>query len=1475
MFTKAMKFKIFFNGFLFLLCVSTPVLSNAAGACSPYIGQATLNEFFKDRANQSNDPDDFAEVKILNDSILQATYNNWTIKICEQSVAASNNDEDGCSLDIPLSSFTDTLKPWLVLKGVVSGKHINLKTGFDATLLDSNGDLIDYITVDGYSDAITGITCNLSNLLFDYTASSPGASDKTIFRSPDGTGIWDSAPSATAPPTEDTTNDNLPPPPAGQTYPYVTINNVSLSTGGTALFTVSLTDATGTLTTFSQAVTVSYYTQDGTATVADSDYTAVPIATPSTVTISAGQSTATISIASPSSNDADSDEYFYAVLQAVLDSAANSGTPNATISKHFGTATLNGPVAEWNFDNCNISSPNDITDSSGNNLHATPFNGITTAAGKICTALSLDGSNDYAEVADNAALDISQNLTVMAWIHPDALPSSGLMTILSKDENYEFHINTAGNINWWWNNSSGGTRQFFSTVPVAVNTWTHIAIVYEPGSQRIVINGVERGTTAYNETLITNNDPLHIGGDQLFAGRFFDGLIDEVKVYRRALSTAEINSYYTNPDPLNRICPTCTPVASQTIILSTDNSETLGGLSFSDGSLAEYDPAATSSTLYFNENLFSGGADIDAVHVLANGIIILSTMDDETLGGLSFGDDDLIAYDPATNTATLYFDGGALFSNTSEDIDAVYIRDNGNIILSTNGDATLGGISFVDGDLVEYDPSTNTATLFFDESNFSGGADIDGVHILSNGNILISTDNGETLGGLSFSDGSIAEYNPGINTATLYFDENLFSGGADINALTLPPITTALHHILITHDGTALTCEPESITVTACANAACTTPHYASDVSVTLTPSDANSTWIGGNPKIISGGSSVFQLRTTSVGPVTLSASASSPTTSITPSPSVSCINSSILGSTSCDLEFYNSGFIYTVPTQTSCATSNNIAVQAVRLDATTQTCVPAFQNVNRNLKVWASYTDPAPTAITGSPTVTLINDLGSNLLPSNEPASVNVNMSFAGSADDSFTVTYPDAGQLTLNMKYEGSIANSDSGLTMLGNNTFVVKPAKFYVYSDDTNSSCPSADPILPDCDTAFRKTGENFNLKVRAACADNTVTPNFKLNGIFINSNLIAPSGGTTLNANIAVTSVDITTNGEAVISNQNVDQVGVFTFTASMPAAPATYLGETVIGSNVFNTSANIGRFTPDHFDTLVTHGCTGGGNFTYSGQTFTVTAIARNQNNLAIVNYREGFSGVTLTDANPAATPLGSFNNDTIAGANFTSTGTGSGSISNISYTFTDKESIPETIEVRATDLNKTTTTTDDINSSGFTEGATEIRSGRARLENSFGSELVDMAVPAQIEFYNTNGFEINTADTCSVVTASLADIGTDDILVGSGSVSGQTCIWDDDGESGTDNCSDGSVLPGPLTSQFESPAVAGSFNLFLRAPGQNFTGDIGITLNTNASTWLQYDWDGDGSHDNDPTSVSSFGLYRGDDRIIYWREVFQ
>lgn len=149
-------------------------------------------------------------------------------------------------------------------------------------------------------------------------------------------------------------------------------------------------------------------------------------------------------------------------------------------------------------------------------------------------------SAGHVEIADNNLLDITDALTVSAWIYPTALTSADLATIASKDDNWEFHINPAGFIYWWW---GGGTDKFMtSTVPIVLNRWQHIAITYKSGEQKIYLDGVVVGTHSATGSLSTNNLPLLIGTDYGFTSRNFIGAIDELQVYRGAMDAAAVNT---------------------------------------------------------------------------------------------------------------------------------------------------------------------------------------------------------------------------------------------------------------------------------------------------------------------------------------------------------------------------------------------------------------------------------------------------------------------------------------------------------------------------------------------------------------------------------------------------------------------------------------------------------------------------------------------------------------------------------------------------------------------------------------------------------------------------------------------------------------------------------------------------------------------------------------------------------------------
>ena len=213
--------------------------------------------------------------------------------------------------------------------------------------------------------------------------------------------------------------------------------------------------------------------------------------------------------------------------------------------------------------------------------------------------------------------------------------------------------------------------------------------------------------------------------------------------------------------------------AEGNLILSTTSTETLGGLELLDGDLANYNRESDFSTLFLSESLFSANEDIDAVSILSNGNIILSTTSDAILGGLNFSGSDLVEYNPLTDMAALLFDGRLLGKHKRTN--AAHVRENGNIVLSTTGNASLGSIRFGKDDLVEYNPTTDSAWVIFEGANIfdKNNENVDAIYLFDNGNALLSTTGSSSIGGVKFEDGDLFEYDPITNTASLYFDEDL------------------------------------------------------------------------------------------------------------------------------------------------------------------------------------------------------------------------------------------------------------------------------------------------------------------------------------------------------------------------------------------------------------------------------------------------------------------------------------------------------------------------------------------------------------------------------------------------------------------------------------------------------------------------------------------------------------------------------
>jgi hypothetical protein len=207
-----------------------------------------------------------------------------------------------------------------------------------------------------------------------------------------------------------------------------------------------------------------------------------------------------------------------------------------------------------------------ITDSSALPTNGTLRGAARVAAGQIGRALSFDGVNDWVTVTDTTAskLDLTTGLTVEAWVNPTSM--SGWETVVMKERgaagtgflSYALYAHDgapqagtfAGPAAYLrpapaLSTTDQGVREASHT-PLTLNAWTHIATTYDGANMRFYINGVLVATRAQTGNIAVGNQALRIGGNNV-SGEFFNGLIDEVRIYNRALSAAEITADMTTP----------------------------------------------------------------------------------------------------------------------------------------------------------------------------------------------------------------------------------------------------------------------------------------------------------------------------------------------------------------------------------------------------------------------------------------------------------------------------------------------------------------------------------------------------------------------------------------------------------------------------------------------------------------------------------------------------------------------------------------------------------------------------------------------------------------------------------------------------------------------------------------------------------------------------------------------------------------
>lgn len=218
------------------------------------------------------------------------------------------------------------------------------------------------------------------------------------------------------------------------------------------------------------------------------------------------------------------------------------------------------------------------------------------------------------------------------------------------------------------------------------------------------------------------------------------------------------------------------------VVVSVSTAVTYNTVTYQPDELLIVDTVADTGALFETIDGFATGINVDGIFIQSDGKIWLSTTGNATLGGAPVLDGDIVEYDPAADTGTVVF-SESLF-DADEDVDALFVRGNGNILLSTETPATLGGLSFDDSDVVEYNPITDVATMFLLASAvFDGDYDVDAFHILPNGNYVLSTRQSGSIGAVGFADEDLVEYDPVGVTASLLFVGDGFTGQSpNINA---------------------------------------------------------------------------------------------------------------------------------------------------------------------------------------------------------------------------------------------------------------------------------------------------------------------------------------------------------------------------------------------------------------------------------------------------------------------------------------------------------------------------------------------------------------------------------------------------------------------------------------------------------------------------------------------------------------------
>ncbi len=520
----------------------------------------------------------------------------------------------------------------------------------------------------------------------------------------------------------------------------------------------------------------------------------------------------------------------------------------------------------------------------------------------------------------------------------------------------------------------------------------------------------------------------------------------------------------------------------------------------------------------------------------------------------------------------------------------------------------------------------------------------------------------------------------------------------------------------------------------------------------------------------------------------------------------------------------------------------------------------------NKALQARFSYVSPATNSFGSRLAVN-----GSDISQTFAPLSVPV-LFTAGVA--TLDISYPDAGSVDVEFRHnEPPYSGSPFSPMTAASSPVVVRPTAFQVSAYQSGGAVALNNALATG--TPRWVAGQGFDVQVSARCSTGGLTPNYQPTSAVLGVSQAGSPGVLSLGAADypagAVSTPSfyaasaLFSGGAIATAAASFSEVGSFTLTVK---------DDDYLGAAIPQSSAVVGRFYPSHFrlgaGTLVNRsdipGCTDP--FTYIGESFNAgfTLTAENLANTTTRNYQGSYAqldsyaelefgalsgGVDLTPrVVSAALPTISWINGSAvlsADLRLQSLATPEAYYSSFQLGVAPKDD--DDVQLNAFDLD---VDSDSVAAHGLI-ATTDLRYGRAVVDNAFGPESAALPIRLGAEYFDGLRFIANTSDNCTAYgPASLSlDFRDSGLYAGDGL--------------------DGAPSPETAITVVASSLVAGSSAaapVVLTAPGEGNAGQVDLVFDVDS--WLEFDWDGTGSRD--PRGQATFGRYRGHDRIIYWRE---